>query len=97
MEGKKKCTVDSSWGHLGQFEAALLQEGDGDLHAVVRRTLQQKCEHLQAQNLVGLNDERAAGVLIKLIIINSLLTRLWAATSDGSTYHILVDEMSHKL
>lgn len=47
-------TVDSSRGHLGQFESTLLQEGDGDLHAVVSRTLQQQSEHLQTQDLVCL-------------------------------------------
>lgn len=50
-------TVDASWRHLCQFEAALFQEGDGDLHAVVSRTLQQQSEHLQAQNLMSLKSE----------------------------------------
>lgn len=48
------CTIDSSWGHLGQFESTLLQEGDGDLHAVVGGTFQQQSQHLQAQDLMGL-------------------------------------------
>lgn len=51
-------TVDPSGGDLGQLESALLQEGDGHLHAVVVRTLQQQCEHLQTQDLMGLKGER---------------------------------------
>lgn len=51
-------TVDASGRHLGQFESALLQEGDGHLHAVVGGTLQQQGEHLQTQHLVGLTTER---------------------------------------
>ncbi len=54
QQSQLQCTVDSSRGHLGQFESTLLQEGDGDLHAVVSRTLQQQSEHLQTQHLVGL-------------------------------------------
>lgn len=49
-----RCTVDSSRGDLSQFESTLLQEGDGDLNAVVSRSLQQKSKHLQTQNLMGL-------------------------------------------
>lgn len=87
-------TVDSSRGHLGQFEATLLQEGDGDLHAVVSRTLQQQSEHLQTQHLMSLR-ERREHTPLELNMNTCSLSRM--LTSDSRTYHVLVDEMSHKL
>ena len=47
-------TVDPPRRHLCELETALPQEGDGHLYAVVCRSLQQKSQHLQAQDLVSL-------------------------------------------
>lgn len=74
-------TVDSSRGHFGQLETTFLQEGNGDLHAVISWTLEQQSEHLQTQNLVGL---KASDIRAERDRKSTHPIRIWTSTLEPS-------------